>query len=447
MFELLLFSISSVFISRKNPQAIDNLHYGEFHPHSSYPNHFMPTGQNITRREAIINYMLALYNESGYFHCYLRATPLDPRLNNYPSIIDYNDFYKTFEQIGATGVLDWSNVTRNVAALVNTNPSSIFYKLVNSSLDSGPGAISSAVALELFPKLGIGDLLDYEAIGNYIVSLQRSDGGFLDKKYEIPETCSDMIATYAALHALSLMHRLHEANIDKALAFVLSCYRNDGGFSNTPASESLPDVVPLGLWSLKLLGRSDLIRVEDTTSYLLQYWDDEGGHVNGGTIVNTERFVLSMIELNELDRINMTNLINWVLWCQTHVNGVFLPTPDETDIKTERFEWCRAAVNILSVCNRTDALDEKFFVAEQPVYTVPEWYKEFIREHFGTTPTTIQVGPWVLPRIDIMAVFTRWGAPIAVFTAISAPCAYICHNNRAERKARRELRKKRKRRL
>ena len=407
----------------------------QVHAHLSYA---------TTRIDAIIDYVLALYLDEGMFYGWLADTPPDPRIGSTPNIYDVYYPYRVLSMLDRTDVLDWTNCTEFLRGLVNTNPvSPSYYGLVNFSITTPPSVLSCSIAIELFPELGLGDLIFEQEIAEYIVQAQTPSGGFRPRVDNSDPP--DMITTRSALRAMYTLGRLSDIDTSSAIDFIMSCYSDDGGFSNVPYYDSNPDVVPLGLFCLEYLNRSDLVRVTKTTNYLLQYWDNNTGHVVDGTLVNTERFIWSLKTLGTLNQININKTLEWVLACQNTRNGAFLPIPNY-DYDSERLEWCRAAVHILDLCNRMNLLEEDITLIEHPEYTTPQWYIDYINEHFGTqTDTGNGIHP-VWPNIDIVALLTN-SAPIIGLTSILAiPGVYIILSNRKKRAERREQHEKRQKR-
>ena len=373
------------------------------------------SSHTITRHQAILDYIQALYSEEGIFYSWLEDTPTDHRIGSYHGIYNVYDPYRILKQLNSTGVIDWSNCTEFLKNLVNIDSSSRYYNLVNSSQRRSPSTTSCAVAIQLFPEFGLDDRIHEDEIADYIAGCQTSNGGFrLRSSNEDP---ASMIATWSALQALDSIGQLSVIDTTAALSFVLSCYHDDGGFSNVPDVESIPDIVPLGLFCLEHLGRHDLIRTQNTTDYLLQYFDDVDT-TNGGTLVNTERFVWSLYTLGTLDQINVSQMLSWVISCQTTHNGAFLPVPN-SDLDSARLELVRAAVHILYLCNRIDLLDETITVTEYPEYHIPQWYIDLIDEHFGTSTNTFP--PYA-----------------GIILLVSLPGAYIVWSNRKKKLERRE---------
>jgi hypothetical protein len=271
---------------------------------------------------------MALYSEEdGAFYGYLGATPTDPRIGSYRSISDVSDPYFILKRLNATGVLDWNKCREFLKSLVNVDSQSPYYGLVNYSQGGRrPGVFTSETAIFIFPELGLDDWLYTGQIAQYIADRQVVGGGFT-LYYDDDFISPDMITTWYALRALSALDRLDLVDTDAALDFVMSCYSDNGGFSDEPAFEAIPGVVPLGLFTLQILGRTDLIRTENTTAYLLQYWDNSTGHVPDGSLSDTERLVWSLYTLGTLDRIDINKTLSWVLKAQTIQNGAFLPIP------------------------------------------------------------------------------------------------------------------------
>jgi prenyltransferase beta subunit len=399
------------------------------------------SSHTITRHQAILDYIQALYSEEGIFYGWLEDTPTDPRIGSYQDIYNVYDPYTILKQLGSTGVIDWSNCTEFLKSLVNTeSTSSVYYGLVNLTHRSSPSTISCDAAIQLFPDLGLNDWIHKDEMADYIASCQTPNGGFrLRSSIEDP---AEMIMTWNALQALDSIGHLSSIDTVAALNYVLSCYHDDGGFSNVPDVEAIPDIVPLGLFCLNILGRPDLIRIQNTTDYLLQYFDS-AGTTSGGTLVNTERLVWSLYTLGTLDQINVTQMLSWVISCQTTYNGAFLPIPSG-DIESERLEWIRAAVHILYLCDRIDLLDETITVTEYPVYHIPQWYIDYINEHFATTTNTGNGIFPIWPNIDIIAILLAGAPYIGIILLVSFPGAYIIWSNRKKKLERREQRDRRK---
>jgi len=377
----------------------------------------------ITRHQAILDYIQVLYSsEEGSFYGWLEDTPTDPRIGSYRHISNVYNPYTILKQLGSTEIIDWSNCTEFLESLVNVDSSSIYYNLVNDSYRSPPSSADFYHMIDLFLDLDLNGYIHEDKIVEYIADCQTSNGGF--RFYPFNEDPAGMIPTCFALQALESIGRLSTIDTTAALNYVLSCYHDDGGFSEVPAIEfpdiePIPDIVPLGLFCLNILGRPDLIRVQNTTDYLLQYFDEKGT-TSGGALVNTERFVWSLYTLGTLDQINVTQMLSWVLSCQTHQNGAFLPIPSG-DIESERLEWVRAAVHILYLCDRIDLLDENFTVTEYPEYHIPQWYIDYIEEHFGTNTGGI-------------VAFFMAGAPYAgIILLVSLSGAYIVWSNKQEK--------------
>ncbi|TET09272.1 MAG: hypothetical protein E3J86_08680 [Candidatus Thorarchaeota archaeon] len=385
------------------------------------------SSRTTSRHQAIIDYLLALYSDEGAFYSWLQDIPTDPRVSTYRNVFSVYDPYVIFDSLGSTSLVDWSNSSEFLKSLVNTNHQKPEYNgLVNFSAGLSPGSVSLDIATRLFPMLGLEEWLYPDKIAQFIANSQASSGGFTS--YDNDTLTPTMIYTWSALNALSNLGLLNVIDTDMALDFVLSCYSDSGGFSNMPGFEPLQDMVPLGLFSLQILGRSNLIRTENTTAYLLQNWDNSTGHVSDGTIVNTERLVWSLYTLGTLDRINLEATLSWVISCQSYLNGAFLPIPGYY-IDSERLEWARAAVHILNLLNRIDLLDEVITITEYPEYTVPQWYIDYIDEHFGTTT------PSHSPVIAILISVVPY---LIIGLLCGAPAAYISWTNkkrRAERQA------------
>ncbi|MCF2135955.1 MAG: hypothetical protein K9W43_01835 [Candidatus Thorarchaeota archaeon] len=413
---------------------------------------FSPTSYALTRREAIINYTFALYDtysddwysDLGYFHSYLRATPPDPRLGTYPGLGEFVPFFETLHTLNATTNFNWSGCIKLLNALVVRNKTNPYYGLVLDSTVDSSSVFACNDAIKIYPLLNIS--LDTNIIAQYVASLQGSSGGFIVDAFTIsPKPEPNLLYTCFALDTLARLGRLDLIDTTAALDYVERCYKTDGGFAYAPATEydSSYNYVPLGLLSLKALGRTDLFRINDTTNFLLASWDNATGCVPGGTPVDTERIIWSLTLLGTEDRIDIEKAITWILSCQSSMRGEFLPYPG-ANYDDERFEWARAAVHTLDLLNSLQRLDEMYSIELYAKYSVNQWYINYIKEHFGTTTT--QGSPFVLPaiNIDFVGIIRTMAPGIAVLSVIALPLIYLGWTDRQKKIQRRErLRKRR----
>lgn len=403
----------------------------------------------ITRRQAVIDYLIALYSENdGAFHAYLTDPPTFPKEGRVPAISDVLRPFRVFERLKATSILNWSACRKFLKQLVNIDPKTAWnYGLVNYSTQMGTGVIPCENAVELFPKLELSDWLYKEQIAEFIMSAQNPDGGFTEypPSNNPSEKRSNLIVTWTALSALKMLHRLYLVDTRAALDYVLSCYHEDGGFSNVPTADSDFSYVPLGLISLNILGKFNLVDVSKTTEYILQFWDSYKSWGKGPAygIVAVERIIWSLSMMGTLDNIDVNKTVSNVLKCQTYYNGAFLGdligSPEE-----ERLIWSEAATHTIEILGRLDALDENITILHHPKYTIPQWWIDHINKEYGNNTTT-NIPHFYIGTVDVLAILSDWSTPLTFSVLAAIPILYIHYQNSQQRKARRERLKRRKR--
>ncbi len=409
---------------------------------------------HATRRQAIIDFVMALYDDDldvydgdyAVFYGFLTQAPWDPRIHHNPSPDNVFDGYFVLKRLNATDLIDWSKCKNFLKSLINLDPESSFYHLPNFTIDSAPGVGTCYTAAEYYPELGLEEWVFPNEIAHFLSSLQKTDGGFGTAPFsdEIAESAT-MIGTAFALRTLRRLGRLDMIDQDAALNFVLSCYRDDGGFSNTPTDESLVGAVPLGIMALEALGRTDLIRTEETTNFTLQFLDNNTGDVPDHTIVTLYRILWSLDHMGTLDRVNLDAVLTWVLDCQSAQNGGFDPVPDHMDEWEEKLYFTKVATDILELLGRIDLLEENITVFHYPKHTIPDWYIELTNREFGnstSTTTALGGGSWGLPSIDVLSVIAPFVPGLLLLTLIASPGVYIYYSERRRRRLRRLRNKK-----
>ncbi|MDF1540374.1 MAG: prenyltransferase/squalene oxidase repeat-containing protein [Candidatus Thorarchaeota archaeon] len=398
--------------------------------------------QGITRRDATINYMEALYSSNeGAFYSSLKDWPTDPRVHSHHSVADVSQPLTVLISLNAQSAFDISNCTSFALGLINEPLKVDVFGPVNFSADTPCSAAGARGATELFSQLGILNQLDDDALVSFLRYCQATDGGFGDNIWESP-LISNLISTHSALYALNILDSVDSIDTSAAVSYLLSCY-SGGGFSYVQDGGAEQSAIPLGLLSLEILDALDSIDSEEVISYVLSEWDNSSGYVTDGTIVDTERAIWSLEILDALDRINLDAVVSWVLSRQSSAYGEFLPFPGG-GLEDERLEWTRAAVHILSLINRLDALNEEFTVYMDPVYTVPQDYLDYIAEHVETSTTTTPGSGYIpLPNINWSQFFAGL-VPFLIGAVIISPALWWLYSDRHAKRERAEIKKARK---
>ncbi len=76
--------------------------------------------------------------------------------------------------------------------------------------------------------------IDADAVSAYVCGLQQADGSFVGDRWGEVDTRF----SFCAVACLSLLGRLNDCDVAKAVDFVASCKNFDGGFGSKPGSES-----------------------------------------------------------------------------------------------------------------------------------------------------------------------------------------------------------------
>jgi prenyltransferase beta subunit len=387
-----------------------------------------------TRREAIVDYVKALQAPEGYFHGSLQAPPPFEPDGTAATYSPVQDAFGILNYIDCVDELDWSNTSEFLLSLVDEG-------FLNTSKLYGPTVYTCWAALTLLPNLDINSGIDVNDNVMFIASLQQRDGGFSLERLNIGAT---LVRTYYALDALRIAGRLYLIDLAAARSYILGCYRDDGGFSNTLGGESDFNYAPAGIYLMEILGLQNDLDVDLTTSYLLQFWDSESGCDVQADLLFTQRIAWSLWLLGKQDSIDTAKLLQWVLGLQKHAHGEFVGYP-EADLDNERLVFANYATHILAMYNGTSFLDSEFLVEEKPVWTIPQWWIDYINSEWSTISNTNggQYNWFAIPDLSFMIPLVPY---MLVAAAVIAPALWMTARSRAARSERRELKKKRKKR-
>jgi prenyltransferase beta subunit len=393
---------------------------------------FVTESYTTTRRGAIVDYVRALQAPEGYFHAYLEAPPPFEPDGTEATFTPVLNAYGILNNIDRVDELDWSTTNEFLLSLVGNG-------LLNLSKRSGPTGYTCRTALTLFPSLGIESVIDVEASAEFVASLQTGSGGFLTLPRHTIPTLPD---TYYALDTLRIVGRLDLINLAAARSFVVGCYKDDGGFSNTLGGESNFNFAPAGIYLMEILGMQDVLDLNKTTDYLLQFWDNESGCDIQGDLLFTYRIAWSLWLLNREDSIDTAKLLQWVLSLQRHAHGEFVGYP-EADLDNERLVSVFYVTHILTMYNGTNLLDSDFLVDEKPVWTIPQWWIDYINSEWSTISNNGNGGlfRFVFPDLSFMIALIPY---MLIAVAVITPALWITARSRNRQIERRERKRKRK---
>ena len=393
---------------------------------------YLTESYTTTRREAIVDYVKALQAQEGYFHGYLDGPPPFEPDGTEATVSPVQDAYGVLDYIDCVDELDWSTTKEFLLSLVNNG-------LLNLSKGDEPADVTCWTALTLFPPLGIDSAIDVEATTEFVANLQTGNGGFLTMPWI---TIPTLVDAYFSLDTLRIAGRLDLINLAAARSFVVGCYKDDGGFSNTLGGESDFNYAPAGIYLMEILGLQDVLNLNKTTDYLLQFWDNESGCDVQGDLLFTYRIAWSFWLLNREDSIDTAKLVQWVLSLQRHAHGEFVGYP-EADLDNERLVSVFYVTHILAMYNGTDLLDSEFLVEEKPVWTIPQWWIDYINSEWNTIPNNGNGGlfRFAFPDLSFMIALIPY---MLMAVAVITPALWIIAGNRSRQIERRERKKKRK---
>lgn len=184
--------------------------------------------------------------------------------------------------------------------------------------------------------------LDKAKIGQYIASLQQSDGSFAGDMWgEI-----DTRFSYCALSALSILGLLNRRcndgtpktedeviDIDKAAAYVASCKNFDGGFGCVPGAESHAGQIFCCVGALSIAGALHLLDADLLCWWLCERQCDSGG-LNGRPEKQADVcyswWILSALKiLGRVSWISRDKLADFIVKCQDDDDGGIADRPED----------------------------------------------------------------------------------------------------------------------
>ncbi|MDB8858651.1 prenyltransferase/squalene oxidase repeat-containing protein [Pediococcus acidilactici] len=137
--------------------------------------------------------------------------------------------------------------------------------------DKTPSVFGAQHALANLVVLG-GKIADKAEMAHWIMSTQKSSGAFC----ETPGGPEDVLDTYLAVDALSMLGQLNLINKDSCIHYLQACQNEDGGFGINPGYKSDMFHSNLALATLYLLG-AEPNSAEKLIEYTLATQQNDGG--------------------------------------------------------------------------------------------------------------------------------------------------------------------------
>uniref|UniRef100_A0A453RKB8 Geranylgeranyl transferase type-2 subunit beta n=2 Tax=Aegilops tauschii TaxID=37682 RepID=A0A453RKB8_AEGTS len=138
--------------------------------------------------------------------------------------------------------------------------------------------------------------------------------------------------SYISICTLSLLHRLHKINVEKAVEYIVSCKNLDGGFGAMPGGESHAGQIFCCVGALAITGSLHHIDRD-----LLGWWLCERQCRDGGLNGRPEKLadvcyswwvLSSLIIIDRVHWIDKEKLAKFILNCQDKENGGISDRPD-----------------------------------------------------------------------------------------------------------------------
>ncbi len=403
--------------------------------HPRIQDEFVVAQYLTTRREAIVKYVRALQAPEGYFHGWLQAPPPFELDGTEPDFSAVEDAYYTLKYIDRVYSLDWTNTKEFLASLVD--PATRLLKLSKSSDVS---LCTCLAAVTFYAELGLDHLIDMNANAEYVSRLQQEDGGFF---YEQGSIQSELIGTCDALRCLQIQGRLDLVDLQRARAFLELCYNeSEGCFSNVPGGYPNFLITPAGIIAADILGVLDEPMRNKIAEYLMIYWKPAKGCDNTEDLRITYLIAWSLFLLNRKEMIDSAKMAMWLLDLHKHMNGAFVGYP-EAELSQERLVCAKEVTELLYLYNETYRLDENFSVVSDPVWTIPQWWIDYVNSVWGTTSSQSSSPCIVFFLPDLSVIITSLPI-VGLAVIISTPAIWVVHKRRVEKARRRQLQQERK---
>ena len=314
-----------------------------------------------TRRDAAIEFIKAMQMDDGSFV----PGPWVPRAEVGP----YWMMMTTWEAVRALHILGALNaIDREVVIEFLLR----YYKN-GGCLDPGdeadeayqPGTLLHALRL-----LGAIGRVDRDEVVSFVLSMQNPDGGF---RFQILDRSSSLLGTRKAIEALWAIGALDVVDRAKVLSFMRSIYDNETGlFRNSPCGYHY-DVTDLdhAVLTLYWLDALDAFNWTKTIQGLLTTWKDYF-FICLGVMSNHLTTLYYIGAIDEIPQELRDKLISWILKCQSHINGGFVPKPGmANDERKTGVCDTSCAVENLYYLGEVKLLYESFEVEKKPTYYNP----------------------------------------------------------------------------
>jgi len=315
---------------------------------------------NVTRRQAIIDFVAALQMKDGGFVTTLTAPEEEE------GVVIAREAVKVLSVLGSLNAIDTEALISYIVKCQTDNGGFVGTLIFDVEPEI---AVAADVAYILY-RLDAFDRIDRGAFLKWVLGCYHwEDGRFSYKPDE-----EDYLVFHTVLGVFSLfwMGELSRIDIGKTTQYILSCYCEDGGFSSLPGetNSNIYDTYWCML-ALLYLGALNRINIEKTVNYWLNYYDFENQTFIGGgdPLPNCAYGVLALNMLGALDKINKTKMVELILSCQSPLHGGFTSSPETIyDENEENIGSTMNAIEMLEALDALGVLDENFTVLHKPIW-------------------------------------------------------------------------------
>ena len=374
----------------------------------------------VTRRQAVTAFVAELQMEEGGFVNTLTTS------RSSASTMDSDWAVAVLSALGALSIIDVNILIQFVKDCQKADGS-----LALCPWEIEVGMCEAVCGTETLRRLGALDAINGDALADWVMSCYREDGGFNDK----PTNPSTILwTTEWAIQVLHALGELDRIDRQRTIQYVMDGYYRgeEGGFSLTPGGSRSLIGTSSGVPILYLLDALSPQIIETTADYIMGLYDPAVGcFIN--SLADTFVAVYCLKLLGELDRVNRTEVTEYVLACQNHLSGGFARTPSNANTSCMFLFSSYEAVMILQMLGMLDVLEEEFEVEQAPVWVGDDTPPT---TRTPTTPTTPPVPPEVWARVILGCV--AGGALIFSFSYGMVTLA-----NRWPRRRRRKMRRRR----
>eukprot|EP01029_Cantina_marsupialis_P011042 TRINITY_DN2482_c0_g1_i1.p1 TRINITY_DN2482_c0_g1~~TRINITY_DN2482_c0_g1_i1.p1 ORF type:complete len:326 (-),score=92.60 TRINITY_DN2482_c0_g1_i1:129-1106(-) len=184
-------------------------------------------------------------------------------------------------------------------------------------------------AIQLLAICDALDRVDKDRIAEFVISLMNEDGSFYGDKWGEKDTRF----SYCATASLALIGQLDKINKEKVIEFVLKCQNFDGGFGLLPGAESHAGQMFCCVGTLSILNAIDRMNVDSLAWWLSERQCDSGG-LNGRPEKQADVcyswWVISCLKIiDRLTWIDGNGLMKFILACQDKEDGGIADRPGD----------------------------------------------------------------------------------------------------------------------